>query len=105
VLSVHPPQRPAAALAVVAALDQLADDEIGVVVPLLGALAELTGPVEEGGNAGRAKGAEQSELQRSRRVEREVVTRAEKDDPLVVLLGIERLDLLQDGQAGDVSLR
>src|SRR5205823_14213620 len=88
-LLVHPQQGAASALAVIAALHQLADDQIGIVVALLRAVAKLAGAVEESRDAGHAEAAKEREFERARRVERELVAGVEKDDALVVFDRVE----------------
>ena len=85
---VHPLEGAAAPVAFVSILHHLIDDDLRVVVPLLGPLAEFARPVEERGDARDAIRPEEGELQRPGRVEREVVARREEDDPLAIGLGV-----------------
>src|SRR5690606_35273263 len=81
---VHAVQGASAPVALVAVLDQLADDQIRVVVPPLGAGGELAGAVEQGTDARHGVGAEEREFERPDRVEREVVPGREEDNALAV---------------------
>src|SRR4051794_8202881 len=99
VLRVHARQRPASALAAVAVLHQLADNDVGIVVAFLRAMAEFAGRVEKTGYARHAEGAEQCEFERARRVEREIVAGAQKNDALVIALRVERPNPVKDRQA------
>jgi hypothetical protein len=92
---VHAPQRPFAAVAVVPPIHEFADDDVGVVVTLLGALVKFTRAVEQLGNARHGEGAKQGEFEGADRVEGEIDARGEEDDALMVLHGIERANLVE----------
>ena len=92
---VHALERRAASGAVVAVLDDRRDDQVGVVVALLCPRAELAGRVEALADRGHGIRAEEGELERARRVERELVADDEMRDPLVVGDRVEAEDLLE----------
>src|SRR5206468_3991048 len=73
---------------VVAVLEQLADEDVGVVVALLRGAGELAGLVEQGGDAGDGEGAEEGELEGAGGVEGKVLAAGEADDLLVVGDGV-----------------
>src|SRR5439155_16771076 len=93
---IHPPQGRLATVAVVAPFHQLADDDIGVVVALLGPRGKLAGLIQQGGDARHAERTEQGELQRTRGIKRELVAGAKKNDPLVVLYWIEAANFVEN---------
>jgi hypothetical protein len=92
---VHPPQRLPAGGAVVAVLDDRRDDQVGVVVALLRAGRELPRRVEPLPDRRHRVRAEERELERASRVERELVADDEVRDPLVVGDRVEAEDLLE----------
>src|SRR5262249_51932234 len=92
----HPPQRPSAALRIVAPFHHFADDNVGVVVSLLGMVLELTGTVKNGRDGRDGETAEQGELQGASGVEREGGAGTEQDDTLMIGDRIEGLDLVED---------
>ena len=69
---VHPPQRPPPELAVPAVLRERADQKVGAVVALLAAADELTGRIEQRGDARHRERLEERELERPGGVEREL---------------------------------
>src|SRR3712207_1854105 len=89
---VHARDRRPAALAVIAVLHDLTHDNIGVVVAFLRALLELGGLVQQTADRRHSEGAEERELQRARRVPREVDPAAQEGDALMIALGVESLD-------------
>ena len=93
---IHPPQGRLAAVAVVAPFHQLADDDIGVVVALLGPRGKLAGLIQQGGNARNAERTKQGELQRTRGIKRELVAGAKKNDPLVVPHWVEAANFVEN---------
>ena len=90
-----PPGRAPAALAVVAVLDDLAHDQVGVVVALLGARLELRRRMQQPADPRRCERAEQSELERPRRVPGKLEARVQVDDALVVGERVKAPDLTQ----------
>ena len=100
---VQAPERPLAALAVIAPFQQPADNNIRVVVTLLGALLKLSRPVKQGRYAGDAKGTKKRKFQCARRIKGKIVASREKNNTLVILLGIQPFNGTQNGVAGHVS--
>ena len=82
-------------LAVVSILDHQADDQVSVVVPLLGTGGELVGRVEQRPDRRHRVGAEERAFERTSRVEGELVASDQMRDPLVVRDGVETQDLLE----------
>ena len=77
-------------------LEDLGQQEHRVVVPFLGAARELPGPGEQPGALRHGEGAEQCQLERSRRVPGKLLERCEEGDPLMVDHRIEPPDLRHD---------
>src|SRR5262249_37698030 len=102
---VHPAKRGPAAIAVIAPFHQLADDQVGVVVPSLRPVAELAPAVQPPGKAGHAIGSEQGELERAGGIEREVVAPAQEHDALTIAHRIEGPDLFNDGFQRHIGTR
>ena len=94
---IDPQQGPLPSVAVVPPLEQLAYQNVRVVVALLGTIAEFSRAIQQGRDTRNAKCAEESEFQRPGRVEGKCTTRREEDDPLMVLLRIELLDFFKNG--------
>ncbi len=78
-------QGPPAPLTVVAPLNQLADDDIRVVIPFLGTPLKLAGAIQQGRNTRDAKGPEQRELESAGGVERKL---AFSPDPTAPATGL-----------------
>src|SRR5205085_2249665 len=83
------PPRPPPDVAVVTMLEHRADQDVGVVVAFLRPPAELARRVEQPCDRRDGVGAEEGELERPRRVERELVADVQVDDPLVVARRVE----------------
>src|SRR6266540_1344146 len=95
VQAVHAADRARSLGGVVAGLDDRAQDQVGVVVPALGALRELARGVEQLRDRRRAERPEERELERASRVEGEFVHGVDVGDPLRVAFGIQFEDLAQ----------
>ena len=76
----------------VAALEQLGDEQTGVVVAALRAPVEFAGAIEQSGDAGHAVGAVERELERLDRIPTEFVTERQVHDALAIALRIQALD-------------
>jgi hypothetical protein len=92
---VHLTDRPLAGLGVVAGLDDRGQDQVGVVVALLRRAAELARLVEERRDRRHRERPEQRQLERPRRVPRELEARVQVDDPRVVGDGVEPANLAE----------
>jgi hypothetical protein len=92
---VHAPDRLAPAALAVAVLIELADEDRGVVVALLGAVLEFFGRVEQPADAGDRIRAEERELQRLGHVPRKLADVVQPDDLLVIALGVQSFDVIE----------
>jgi hypothetical protein len=84
-----------AALAVEAVLEHLAEQQRGVVVPLLGLTAELAGAIEQLPDRGHRIRPVERQLERPGHVPGELVQHVQPMDPPVLRLGVQRLDQAQ----------
>jgi hypothetical protein len=76
-------------------VDDLGEDQLGVVVALLGTVPELPGPIEQGADRRYPVRLEESQAERLLDVPRKVVVGAEVADPLPLGLRVEGLDFGQ----------
>jgi len=78
-------------------VEDLGEDELGVVVALLRAILELPGLVQEGADRRDPVGLEEGQAQRLLDIPGEVVVGAQVADPLPVGSRVEGLDFGQGG--------
>ena len=102
---VHPLQRFFAAPALVSPLAHLSDENGGVVVAALCVRVELARAIEQLRNRRDAVGAIKGHFERAHRVPRKLVAERQVHDALVVALGVEPLNLVQDVEASHLSRR
>ncbi len=95
--AVHPLDRPPTRLAVPAALDEIPDEQLRVVVALLPARRELAGPVEQSRHGATAESVEQRHFRRAHEVEWKLVDDQQMNDALAIALGIQRRDFPSHG--------
>lgn len=83
-----------------AVLDELGEQQHGVVVAPLGAADQLAGLVQQGGDLRHAEGAQQGEAERHGVLFGEVVAQAQAADLSVVPRGVQRPDASQHSVHG-----
>src|SRR5438270_4922679 len=93
---VHAPQGSTPTFALVAVLDQFADDNVRVIIAFLSAVLKLGRPVQQGRYTRYRIRPEQRKLQGPGGIEREVDTGAEEDDALVVFLRVQVANLFEN---------
>jgi len=86
-------------------VEDLGEDQLGVVVALLGPVPELPGLVQQGADGRYAVGLEEGQAQRLLDVPGKVVVGAQVADPLPVGRRVQRFDFGQGkGAADDVRI-